>query len=560
MSVIKRREFLRTAAGAALGCAASTFKPRIARAQLKPPAPVEVLIDPARTLADLDRRLFGSFLEHIGRAIYGGIFEPDSKLADESGFRRDVLDEIRKLAVPMIRYPGGNFVSGYNWLDGVGPREKRPRVLERAWNSIETNAFGTNEFVAWCRRVETEPLLAVNLGTGTAESAAALVEYCNVPQGTKFSDLRREHGVAQPHAVKYWCLGNEMDGPWQIGQMTAADYGRKAADAARQMRVIDRDLKLIACGSSGPFMPTYIDWDRQVLEQCYNDVDGISLHRYFNHTTETGGDSLRFLALNLSLEQQIDEIAAVCDVVRARLRSHKRLWLSCDEWNVWYRANKDLDGKRQVAPPLVEEIYNLEDALLVGGTLNSLLRKSARVRVACLAQLVNVIAPLLTDAERVLRQPIYYPYAWALQYARGKVLDLAVKLPASQFLKAAPRPTGEKMPDVEVNSAMYERAGIGMVPYVDVAATIDSESGRSSFFLLNRDLEHDREVALVWREMPPARVLAAMVLTGPDLKAVNTFDQPARIAPRDLEPPRLAPRTMLKLPPQSYTVLHFAAT
>jgi alpha-N-arabinofuranosidase len=531
---MKRRQFLRTATGAGLACIASGFQPAIIRAQPKPAAPVEVFVDSARTLADLDRRLFGSFLEHIGRAIYGGIFEPGSKLADESGFRRDVLDEIRSLAVPMIRYPGGNFVSGYNWLDGVGPRDKRPRVLERAWNSIETNAFGTNEFIAWCRRVETEPLLAVNLGTGTAESAAALVEYCNAPQGTKYSDLRRAHGVAEPHAVKYWCLGNEMDGPWQIGQMTAADYGRKAADCARQMRVIDRDLKLIACGSSGPFMPTYIEWDRQMLEQCYNDVDGISLHRYFNLNSEAGGDTARFLALNLSLEQQVDETAAVCDVVRARLRSRKRLWLSFDEWNVWYRANKDLDGKRQVAPTLVEEIYSLEDALLVGGTLNSLLRKSARVRIACLAQLVNVIAPLLTSSERVLRQPIYFPYAWALAYARGKVLDLAVKSPS------------------------YEAPAIGTVPYVDVAATIDRESGRSAFLFLNRDLEHERDVALVWRESPPARVLASTTLTGNDLKAVNSFDQPTRVAPSDFEAPRLAPRTLLKLPAKSFTVVQFA--
>lgn len=532
--MMKRRQFLRTATGAGVAYVTSSLVPATARAQRKTDAPVEVFIDPARILADLDRRLFGSFLEHIGRAIYGGIFEPGSKLADESGFRRDVLEEIRKLAVPIIRYPGGNFVSGYNWLDGVGPRDRRPRVLERAWNSIETNAFGTNEFIAWCRRVGTEPLLAVNLGAGTAESAAALVEYCNLPQGTKYSDLRRAHGVAEPHAVKYWCLGNEMDGPWQIGQMTAADYGRKAADAARQIRVIDRDLRLIACGSSGPFMSTYIDWDRQVLEHCYNEVDGLSLHRYFNHTSETGGDTTRFLALNLSLEQQIDETAAVCDVVRARLRSRKRLWLSFDEWNVWYRANNNLDGKRQVAPALNEEIYNLEDALLVGGTLNSLMRKAARVRIACLAQLVNVIAPLLTDAERVLRQPIFFPYAWALEFARGKVLDLAVKSPG------------------------YEAQGIGSVPYIDAAATIDPESGRSAFFLLNRDLAHEREVALVWRDAPPARVLVSKVLTGADLKAVNSFDQPGRVAPGDFESPRLAARTVLKLPPRSYTVLQFA--
>ena len=532
MSKIRRRSFLHAAAGIGLVGTASPVAVSSARGQTNGPAPNEVLIDPLRTLADLDRRLFGSFLEHIGRAIYTGIFEPGSKLADESGFRKDVLDEIRGMQVPMIRYPGGNFVSGYNWLDGVGPRDKRPRVHERAWNSIESNAFGTNEFLAWCREVRTEPLLAVNLGTGTPETAAALVEYCNVAEGTKYSNLRREHGVTKPHAVKSWCLGNEMDGPWQIGHTTAVEYGRKAAEAAQQMRQADRNIELIACGSSSPMMPTYLEWDRQVLEHCYNDVDAISLHRYFNKPAETNGDSTRFLALNLGLEQQIDEVAAVCDYVRARLRTRKRLWLSFDEWNVWYRTFNNLDGKRQEAPHLVEEVYSLEDALLVGGTLNSLLRKAARVRIACLAQLVNVIAPLMTDSETVLRQTIYYPYLWALKYARGKVLDLSVK------------------------SASYEAPRIGPVPYVDAAGTLDPEAARMTILLLNRDLEHEQEVTLVWQGAVPAKVLACQVLTGPDLKAANTFEDPARVVPQELEPPRLGPRTLLKLPACSYSVLH----
>lgn len=492
---------------------------------------VRVMIDPVRTRAELDRRLFGSFLEHIGRAIYGGIFEPGSPLADENGFRRDVLEEISKLGVPMVRYPGGNFVSGYNWLDGVGPAEKRPRVLERAWNSTETNQFGTNEFLAWCRKVGADPLLAVNLGTGTAETAAALVEYLNVEQGTKFSDLRREHGIAAPWNVKTWCLGNEMDGPWQIGHMTAPEYGRKAADAARGMRVVDRSVQLIACGSSGPFMPSYLEWDRQVLEACYQDVDAISLHRYLNHTTDTGGDTARFLALNLSLERQIDEVAAVCELVRARLRSKKRLWLSFDEWNVWYRQTNG-DGKRQVAPALIEEEYNLEDALVVGGILNSLIRQASRVRIACLAQLVNVIAPIMTNPKQLLRQTIYYPYAWALARARGKVLDLLVE------------------------SATYEATNLGAVPYVDVCGTWDAERRETCLLILNRDQEHERELNLVWRESPPTKVLAYQVLTGKDLKASNRFDKPDRVAPELLESPLPGERMVLKVPAASYTQLH----
>jgi alpha-N-arabinofuranosidase len=276
-----RRRFLQQAAGTGLISTAGSLFGRLLAAQA--PATTDqtarIFLDSRRTIAALDRNLFGSFLEHLGRAIYEGIYDPQSKFADDNGFRKDVADEIRRLGVPIIRYPGGNFVSGYNWLDGVGPKQDRPRVLDKAWNSINTNQFGTNEYMGWCKAVGALPLMGLNLGTGTAEEAAALVEYCNVEGGTKWSDLRRKHGYAQPYNVKHWCLGNEMDGRWQIGHMTAAEYGMKAQDAARQMRYVDRSLSLIACGSSSPSMPTYLDWDREVLELCYDYVDGLSLHR-----------------------------------------------------------------------------------------------------------------------------------------------------------------------------------------------------------------------------------------------------------------------------------------
>ena len=312
--------------------------------------PARAVIQQPRTRSGFDRRVLGTFLEHLGRAVYTGVYQPGSPLADAQGFRTDVVREVKELGVPIIRYPGGNFVSGYNWLDGVGPKPQRPTVLERAWNSIETNQFGTNEFIEWCRMVGTEPLLGMNFGTGTAEMAVAYVEYCNFERGTKWSDLRRSHGYEQPHNVRYWCLGNEMDGPWQIGQMQAREYGRKARDAARQMRVIDRNLQLIACGSSGTAMPQYLIWDREVLEECYDQVDGISLHAYYGNTQAvTGNSSARYLAMNLDMDRQIHEVAAVCDYVQGLRRSSKRLWLSFDEWNVWYRARSGdaLNGRRQ---------------------------------------------------------------------------------------------------------------------------------------------------------------------------------------------------------------------
>ena len=547
MIPVKRRRFLEGLGGSGAALAAGSWLSRIGPA-VAAPGPARATLSRGRVRADLDRRLLGAFLEHLGRAIYTGVYEPGSKLADANGFRKDVLAEVKGLGVPIMRYPGGNFVSGYNWLDGVGPKDKRPTVIERAWNSLETNQFGTNEFIDWCKLVGTEPLLAFNLGTGTPEQGVAYVEYCNVAKGTKWSDLRREHGYEQPHAVKTWCLGNEMDGPWQMGHMTAREYGRKARDSARQIRVLDPKLELIACGSSNTIMPTYLVWDREVLEECYDQVDAISLHNYYGNTPVlTGNDSSRYLAMNLDMERQIQEIGAVCDYVQAVKRSPKRLWLSFDEWNVWYRARggRFANGQGTFAPKLLEEVYNLEDALLVGGFLNTLLRQAERVRVGCLAQILNVIAPLVTNETSVLRQSIYYPYAWALRYARGKVLELQVE--------------SETYP-IKAEGLRPDFARDEQVPFLDVAATLDPANGQVCLLMLNRDLASERELSVEWRDPAPSRVLACETLTASDLKAANTFEQPKLVAPRPLEPPRPGSTMAFKLPPRSYSVAHIATS
>ena len=545
MSPIDRRRFLVGLGRAGALVATASCLDVIGYAQIAR-GPARAFIRPARGRTDFDRRVLGAFLEHLGRAIYTGVYEPGSRLADAKGFRSDVTREVKELGVPITRYPGGNFVSGYNWLDGVGPKGQRPTVLERAWNSLETNQFGTNEFIEWCRAVGTEPLLGMNFGTGTAEMAVAYAEYCNVDRGTKWSELRRSHGYEQPHNVRYWCLGNEMDGPWQIGQMLAREYGRKARDVARQMRGIDRSVQLIACGSSGTNMPQYLVWDREVLEECFDQVDGISLHAYYGNTPAlTRNSTARYLAMNLDMDRQIHEVAAVCDYVQALRRSSKRLWLSFDEWNVWYRARSGdaVDGRRTFAPRLLEEVYNLEDALLVGGFVNTLLRNSDRVKVACLAQLVNVIAPLVTNDTGVLRQTTYYPYAWALRYARGRVLDVGVEAETYPIAAAG----------LQADFARNDQ-----VPFVDVVATHDAQSRQASVLMLNRDLDGEREVVLDWADITPTGVLAGESLTGADLKAFNTFAQPRNVIPQRLEPPAPAQRMTFKLPPRSYTVAQLA--
>jgi alpha-N-arabinofuranosidase len=541
-----RREFVAGLGRSGAVLATASWLGPMGYAQARGPA--RAVLQRSRTRGELDRRLLGAFLEHLGRAVYTGVYEPGSRLADAAGFRKDVLAEVKGLGVPIMRYPGGNFVSGYNWLDGVGPKDKRPTVLERAWNSLETNQFGTNEFIDWCRQVGSEPLLGFNLGTGTPEQAVAYVEYCNVDKGTKWSDLRRAHGYEAPHDVRYWCLGNEMDGPWQMGTMTAREYGRKARDAARQIRVLDPATKLIACGSSNTILPTYLVWDREVLEECFDQVDGISLHNYYGNTPAlTGNDSARYLAMNLDMERQILEIAAVCDYVQGLKKSPKRLWLSFDEWNVWYRARggRFANGQRKFAPPLLEEVYNLEDALLVGGFVNTLLRQAERVRVGCLAQIVNVIAPLVTNETAVLRQSIFYPYAWALRYARGRVLDVRVESEAYPIKGEGLRPDFAR--DEEV-------------PYVDLVATLDPGNGELCLLMLNRDLKAERELVLDCRELTPTRVLASETLTGPDLKAANTFEKPTLVAPRPLEVSRPGSTLTFKLPARSYSVVHMATS
>ena len=540
-----RRHFLKQSSIAGIACSANALisgHTALAKSALgqgtASAKPTQVYVDTRRTISPIDENLFGSFLEHLGRAIYGGIYDPGSKLSDSNGFRKDVLNEIRQLGVPIIRYPGGNFVSGYNWLDGVGPKQNRPRVLDKAWNTIESNQFGTNEFLAWCKAAATKPMMGLNLGTGTPEEASALVEYCNVEKGTRWSDLRRQHGIAEPWKVQYCCLGNEMDGPWQIGHMSAREYGMKAQDAARQMRDVDPDLKLIACGSSGPLMPTYLEWDREVLEQCYDYVDGLSLHRYFgNWERDSGSKTENYLALNLSMERQIAETLAVCDLVRGHKRSPKKLWLSFDEWNVWYRTTggDDVDGNRKEAPHLLEEVYNLEDALLVGGLINSLLRNADRVKLACLAQLVNVIAPIMTNSDGLFQQTIYYPYSWGLQYARGVALNVLVE------------------------SSTYEVEGLDQVAYVDVAGSLSREDRKLSLFILNRDLSKSREIEIVWEDAAPGRVVSGSLLTGDDLKASNSFATPKRVAPQSFTVPAASgERTKFEVPARSYTVIQWS--
>lgn len=487
-----------------------------------------VTLDLERTVAPISPLLFGGFAEHMGRCIYEGIYEPGSPLADERGFRRDTLDALRELNFRIVRYPGGNFLSGYHWRDGVGPQADRPRRRELAWRSIETNQFGTHEFMEFCRAVGTAPMLGVNLGTGTIAEAGALVEYCNAPGGTPNADLRIANGSPEPFNVRYWCLGNEMDGPWQIGHLDAAEYAHKAREAAKIMRWHDPSIKLILCGSSSTGMPTYPEWDRTVLEYCWDTVDYLSLHYYAGNRAD---DTPSYLALARQFEDHVDSLAATIRYVKALKRSQHNVKLSWDEWNIWYK-NHVVDGNWSEAPHLIEEVYNLEDALVAAQWMNVFLRRCDVLEIACLAQIVNVIAPILTNATGLVKQTIYYPFMFYSRYASGLALEPLVYAPT------------------------YTTRAYGEQPLLDVSASHDPETGQSAVFLVNRSLTDTLETEITWRTGAPHVVEAQHILAGNDPKAANTFDAPNTVVPYTLAgTPISASSVTVSIPPLSVSVI-----
>ncbi len=504
-----------------------------------------VLLDRDFTIGTTDPRLFGAFIEHLGRCVYGGIFEPGHPTADAKGFRQDVMALVRELAPTIMRYPGGNFVSGYNWEDGVGPVAERPARLDYAWFSTEPNTFGTNEFIDWCRATGIEPMLAVNLGTRGPQDAGYFVEYCNHPGGTHYSELRKRHGWTEPHGVKFWCLGNEMDGPWQTGAKTATEYGRIAAEAAKIMRWADSSIQLAACGSSGRNMDTFGAWEQTVLDHTFDHVEWISLHTYLNNYA---ADTPAFLASPDLMDSFIEEVVAIADAAAARRRSGKRIMLSFDEWNVWYRTRRPRENRVKpgwpVAPPILEEIYNMQDALAFGGACISLLNHADRVRCACLAQLVNVIAPIMTETGGpAWRQTIFHPFAQMSRLGRGAVLRTQIE--SDTYSAAYYDPRALTDPPIPMPA----------VPYLKFSA-VRNDDGGLSLFALNRDLRDGMTLEVDIRGFGGLRVAEATSLHHSDLDAINSKDSPDNVSPQPLAGVVVNGATLAaELPPASWTVI-----
>ena len=469
----------------------------------------KMILDRDYKVGSIDPRMYGSFIEHLGRAVYGGIYEPGHPLADEQGFRRDVLEKVRQIGVPVVRYPGGNFVSGFNWEDSVGPAEKRPKRLDLAWSTTESNQVGLHEFADWAQKAGSEVMYAINLGTRGPEQARDVVEYANHKGGSKFSDMRIANGRKDPLNIRLWCLGNEMDGPWQMGHKTAAEYGRVANEAAKMMKWVDPSIELVACGSSSYQMPTFGGWELTMLDECYENIDYVSLHRYYgNPTNDTPG----FLARSMDLDDFIHTVVAICDAVKGKKHSKKQLNLSFDEWNVWYHSHeqdKEVWKREKWGPalPLLEDVYNFEDALLIGSMLITFLRNADRVKIACMAQLVNVIAPIMTrNGGGCWAQTIFWPYMHASRYGRGTALKALVDTP------------------------VYDCADYSGVPCIDATATL-GDDGSVTVFCVNRDMNEDYTLEIDLRSFGHLRPAEHILLHHDDVKAVNTENDPDNVSP-----------------------------
>lgn len=458
----------------------------------------KIIINKDFAIDQVDPRIYGSFIEHLGRAVYGGIYEPGHETADDQGFRRDVIDLVKKLGVPIVRYPGGNFVSGYRWTDGIGDKSKRPKRMELAWKSIEPNRVGIDEFQEWAKRAGSEVLMAVNLGTGTPQDAQDLLEYCNSETDTYYANLRRSNGFEKPFGIKTWCLGNEMDGSWQMGHKTAEEYGRVAAETAKLMKWTDPSVELVACGSSNYNMKTFGDWELTVLDHAYDYVDYISLHQYYNNRADNSAD---FLGLAVHMDAFIRSVAAICDAVKAKKHSEKTVNLSFDEWNVWYHSNGKKVDDWQIAPSILEDVYNFEDALLVGSILITLQNNCDRVKIACLAQLVNVIAPIMTETGgRAWAQTIFYPFMFASLYGRGTALQTVTECESYRL-----------------------RVGLD-APYLASSVIHNKEKREITAFLVNRSLEEDMEVDLDLQGFAGAVLKRHVELYSDNLKEENSAD------------------------------------
>jgi alpha-N-arabinofuranosidase len=488
-----------------------------------------IKVDLDRRIGTVDRNIFGGFVEHLGRCIYGGVFDEGSPLSDGRGFRRDVLQASRALRMPLLRWPGGNFVSGYHWTDGIGPVESRPRRTELAWFTEESNRFGTNEFLAYCRELGTEPYICVNMGTGTIDEAQAWVEYCNGTGNTYWANLRREHGHPEPYGVKYWGLGNELYGSWQLGALSAEDYAKKAREFAKVMRWTDPSIKLIGCGKNG-----WSDWDRVVVEALAPFVDYHSIHIY------TGSyDYYSNVFAPHQAERALRITQGMIDKARYEQKIRHPIYVAYDEWNVWFKE-RSAEARRSG----VEEIYTLADALAVATYLNVFVRRCRTVRMANLAQLVNAIGAIFTSKDGMFRQTIYHPVRLYSEHVQEVALAPHVECD-----------THDLRPEDETSPQPHRVADLGPFTLLDVTATRDAAGRELTLTVVNRDRDRPISTTVELQNATTFAVGAAYEVGGPSPDVVNSFEHPDAVAVKERRLDVNADRFDYQFPAHSITVL-----
>ncbi len=482
-----------------------------------------IKLDLDRRLGSVDRRILSGFAEHLGRCIYGGIYDEGSPLADENGFRTDVIEAVKALRPPVLRWPGGNFVSGYHWTDGIGPQDARPRRLELAWHSEEPNRFGTDEFLRFCEVVGTEPYLCANMGSGSMDEAQAWVEYCNGSADTEWVARRRANGREHPYGVRYWGLGNEMYGPWQIGALSAGDYVKQAREFAKVMSWTDPEIELVACGENG-----LSDWDRVVVEGLADQVRWHSIHIY------TGSDDYWTDVLSPhQAERALRRVAALIADTRYRKRIAHPIHVAYDEWNVWFR-------EREAG---LEERYTLADALAVATYLHAFVRHSRVVRMANLAQLVNVIAPIVTSPDGLFLQTIFHPLRLFADHLRPVALDVHVDCDTHEHV------------DVEVAGGWPHRVGdLGPFPLLDATAMRDQDGDGLTLSVINRSPSDAVDAAIRFADPFESRAMRIERVLGPDPQATNSFEQPDRVGVHT-ESGTLGDGGTIRFPACSHTVI-----
>ncbi len=486
----------------------------------------KIKIDLDRKIGNVDRRIYGGFIEHLGRCIYGGIYEEASPLSDSDNFRKDVLEAARPLRMPLLRWPGGNFVSGYHWVDGIGPQEDRPRRIELAWLSEESNRFGTDEFMHYCSVLGTEPYICVNMGTGTMDEAQAWVEYCNGTSNTYWANLRRKNGHEEPYRVKYWGLGNEMYGRWQIGALSAEDYVKKAREFAKVMKWIDPSIELVSCGQTG-----WTDWDRIVLEGLAPYVNYHSIHIYTGSS-----DYYSNVLAPHQAERALRNCRAMIDLVRYNQNISHPIHVAYDEWNVWFRE--------RTPESKLEERYTLADSLAVATYLNIFIRYCQTVKIANLAQLVNVIAPIFTNKEGLFLQTIYHPLRLYAEHMQDIALDAFVECE-----------TYAPQADQETSQWPHRVADMGPFNLLDVAVTCDTTGKELMVSVVNRDLEKAHTTTIQLADNAAIASGVGYEVNGANPDIVNSFEQPHNVGMQERSLDLAGQDVTYTFPAHSLTVL-----